>query len=115
MQMHDMAALLLAGLAGGALGGFFFGGLWWTVRQAMSPGLAPGRAALWQLGSLLLRMGVTLLGFHAIGAGHWERLAACLAGFTVARCVATRMTRTTSRQAGRRAPAPGESSHAPQP
>ncbi len=119
--MHDMAALLLAGLAGGALGAFFFGGLWWTVRQTLSPGLSPGRAALWQLGSLLLRTGVALLGFYWIGAGQWERMAACLAGFTAARFVVMRMTRTepaeqTAQQAaGRHAPARGEGSHAPQP
>lgn len=117
--MHDMAALLLAGLAGAALGAFFFGGLWWTVRQTLSPGLSPGRAALWQLGSLLLRMAVTLLGFYVAGAGQWERMAACLAGFTAARFVVTRMTRAMPMvpmtPVASAAPAPGEGSHAPQP
>ena len=83
MRIHDVAALLLAALAGGALGGFFFGGLWWTVRRTLSS----GQSALWLLGSLMLRTGVTLLGFYAIGAGQWERMAACLAGFAVARLV----------------------------
>ncbi|MCY0854764.1 ATP synthase subunit I [Cupriavidus sp. D39] len=110
MQMNDAAALLLAGLAGCALGGFFFGSLWWTVRQTLT--LSSGRSALWHLGSLLLRMGVALIGFYAIGAGRWERLAACLAGFVMARMVVMWMAREW---ADRRAPTVKEAGHAPQP
>ncbi|WP_416048594.1 ATP synthase subunit I [Cupriavidus basilensis] len=109
MRIHDVAALLLAALAGGALGGFFFGGLWWTVRRTLSS----GQSALWLLGSLLLRIGVTLLGFYAVGAGQWERMVACLAGFAVARVAVTWMTARWADH--RRAPAPRETGHAPQP
>ena len=107
MRIHDVVALLLAGLAGGALGGFFFGGLWWTVRRTLSS----GRSALWLPGSLLLRMGVTLLGFHAIGAEQWERLAASLAGFAMARVAVTWMTRQWT---DRHTPPPRETGNAPQ-
>lgn len=82
-------ALVLAALAGAALGALFFGGLWWTARRgAVSP-----HPVLWFLGSLLLRMGLTLPGFYLVGAGHWQRLLACLAGFLLARAVVTWLTR----------------------
>lgn len=70
---------------GALLGAFFFGGLWWTVRKS----LASPRPALWILGSLLLRMGITLAGFYWVGGGHWERLLLCLLGFLAARLLIT--------------------------
>ena len=72
---------LIAFLAGGALGLFFFGGLWWTVRRAalfVHPGVAV-------LASLLLRTGVTLAGFLVVAGGLWQRWLLCLMGFIVAR------------------------------
>ena len=86
---HDALALVLAGLAGMALGAFFFGGLWWTVRKS----LAASQPALWMLPSALLRVGVTLAGFYGVGAGDWRRLVACLVGFVVARQITLRFTR----------------------
>ena len=86
---HDALALVLAGLAGMALGAFFFGGLWWTVRKS----LAASQPALWMLPSALLRVGVTLAGFYAVGAGDWRRLVACLVGFVIARQITLRLTR----------------------
>ncbi len=86
MRIGDAWTWLLAGSAGAALGAFFFGGLWWTVRTVGSR-----RSPLWLAGGLVLRMAVTLLGFHAVGAGHWQRLLACLAGFIVARSIALRV------------------------
>jgi len=87
--MNDTLVLVLAGIAGGALGIFFFGGLWWTVRKT----LASGRPALWVFGSLLLRMGVTLVGFYWVSGGDWQRMLACLVGFVVARQLVKRLTR----------------------
>lgn len=89
MVMNDTLVLVLAGIAGGALGIFFFGGLWWTVRKT----LASGRPALWVFGSLLLRMGVTLVGFYWVSGGDWQRMLACLVGFVVARQLVKRLTR----------------------
>lgn len=89
MVMNDTLALVLAGIAGGALGIFFFGGLWWTVRKT----LASGRPALWVFGSLLLRMGVTLVGFYWVSGGDWQRMLACLVGFVVARQLVKQLTR----------------------
>ena len=91
-----MNASLISSLSMGAvLGLFFFGGLWWTVKK----GLASQRPALWFLGSLLLRSAVVICGFYFIGDGDWKRIAACLAGFVVARIIAFRL--------------PGGESHAP--
>lgn len=88
--MNDPLILALAGLAGGALGAIFFGGLWWTVRK----GMASTQPALWFFGSLLLRTGVALGGFYFVGRGHWERLLMCLLGFVAARVIVTWLSRS---------------------
>jgi F1F0 ATPase subunit 2 len=90
MTMNEMLTLVLAGMAGSFLGAIFFGGLWWTVCK----GVSSPRPALWFFGSLLVRMGVALLGLYFISGGHWERLLACLLGFIMARLVVTRLTCT---------------------
>jgi F1F0 ATPase subunit 2 len=83
--MSNVEVLILAGIAGLLLGGVFFGGLWWTVRQ----GVASQRAGLWFLGSLLIRTGISVAGFYFVSGGQWDRLLACLLGFTIARFIAT--------------------------
>jgi F1F0 ATPase subunit 2 len=70
------------------LGALFFGGLWWTVRK----GMTSLRPALWFLGSLLLRSGITLAGFYTVSGGDWKRLLACLLGFIIVRLIASRLT-----------------------
>jgi F1F0 ATPase subunit 2 len=79
--MRDLLRLALAWAAGAALGAFFFGGLWWTIRR----GIASPQPALWFVVSLPLRMGVTLGGFYLVSRGHWQPLVPCLVGFTIAR------------------------------
>ncbi len=86
---NEILILFLALLAGGALGVVFFTGLWWTVRK----GLSSKRPALLFLASLLLRSAVVLAGFYFVGGNSWEKLAACLAGFLIARAVITRLAR----------------------
>ncbi len=105
--MNESAPILmLSWLAGGGLGGAFFGGLWWTVRK----GVASRRPVLWLSASLLLRVSIALAGFYFVGGGHWERLVACLVGFVMARQVATWLTRTREQNPAR----PGrETGHAP--
>ena len=100
--MNEILPMIAVGMAGGALGGFFFGGLWWTVRR----GVLSTHPALWFLGSLLVRMAVVLAGFYFVGHGNWQRLVACLTGFVLARLVVMYLTRP------RLALAP-EVSHAP--
>ena len=87
--MNETLTWALAGLAGAALGLILFGGLWWTVRQAV----ASGHPARWFLGSALLRTGLVLAGFYLIGGGHWQRLVGALAGFIIARLAVTWLTR----------------------
>lgn len=104
--MNETLALVLAWIAGGALGAFFFGGLWWTVRKS----LASANPALWVFGSLLLRMGVTLSGFYFVSGGDWQRLLSCLVGFVMARQLVTRLTRWPEKDPTRQ---PQEARHAP--
>ena len=84
-------ALILTGslLAGVLLGAFFFGGLWWTIRSH-SPSQWTG---LLFSASLLLRMAVAVTGFYLVSHGEWRKLAACLAGFLLARIAVTRLIR----------------------
>jgi F1F0 ATPase subunit 2 len=89
MAMNDMPGLVLAVVAGAALGVVFFAGLSWTVRKA----LKSERPALWVIGSQLVRVSVALSGFYFVSGGRWERLLACLAGFVVARQSVIRLTR----------------------
>ena len=86
---HNAMYLLLAWLAGGALGAFFFGGLWWTVRKS----LVANNPALFVFSSLLLRTRVTLVGFYGVSGGDWQRLLACLVGFVLARQIVMHLTR----------------------
>ncbi|CAN5278519.1 ATP synthase subunit I [soil metagenome] len=87
--MHETLTLVLAAMAGLALGAFFFGGLWWTVNR----GLTSPRPAVWFLGSFLVRMGVTLAGFYFVSDGHWQRLLLALIGFFTARVTVMWLTR----------------------
>jgi F1F0 ATPase subunit 2 len=87
--MNNFLMLTIALTAGLLLGAVFFGGLWWTIRK----GLSSKHPAAWFLGSLLLRMSVTLAGFYWVGRGHWERLIMCLVGFILARLTVTWLSR----------------------
>jgi F1F0 ATPase subunit 2 len=87
--MNETLTLATAGVAGGLLGGVFFGGLWWTIRKAVSA----RRPALWFLGSLLVRMTVALGGLGLVSGLRWERLLPCLFGFFAAAPVVARLTR----------------------
>jgi len=88
--MNNVLFLALALMTGLLLGAIFFGGLWWTVRK----GISSKSPALWFLGSMLLRMGIVLLGFYFFGRDDWQRLVACLLGFIIARFIVMRLTRT---------------------
>jgi F1F0 ATPase subunit 2 len=87
--MSEKTGVLAAVLAGMLLGVFFFGGLWWTVRRA----LTSRQAALWFSGSFLARTAVALAGFYFAAQGDWRRIAGCIAGFLGARLLVIRFTR----------------------
>jgi len=96
--MHEILDRILAWMfmltpplaAGVLLGTIFFSGLWWTIRR----GLASHRPGFWFVGSLLLRAGLVVTGFHLLltlpGSG-WKTLVASLLGFIIARLVAARL------------------------
>ncbi|MDR4483622.1 MAG: ATP synthase subunit I [Nitrospirales bacterium] len=86
--MNEIFMMVPALVTGLLLGGMFFGGLWWTIRK----GLSSIQPALWFIGSLLLRTCLTLAGFYVVSDGQWERLLACLLGFTIARPIVTRLS-----------------------
>ncbi len=86
--MNDALSLAPAMVMGVLLGVMFFGGLWRTVRK----GFSSKQPALWFLGSLLLRISITLAGFYFVSGNHWERLLVCLLGFFLARLIVTRLT-----------------------
>jgi len=88
--MNNIFFLAFALIAGLLLGAIFFGGLWWTVRK----GVFSKSPALWFLGSMLLRMGIVLIGFYFVGRDDWQRLVVCLLGFIIARLIVMRLTRT---------------------
>ena len=86
--MNEIWGLILALSVGLLLGAIFFGGLWWTVRQALSA----QRPAVWFLSSMLLRTAIALTGFYFIADHDSRRLVVCLVGFVIARVVTTRLT-----------------------
>jgi F1F0 ATPase subunit 2 len=86
--MTETAGVLTAALAGALLGLVFFGGLWWTVRRALSS----AQTALWFSGSFLLRTAIVLMGIYVVSRGDWRRMAACMAGFLLARAIIKRLT-----------------------
>lgn len=83
-------ALMLGLAAGFLLGVIFFGGLWWTVRNA----IAARRPALWFIGSMMLRISIVTWGFYLLLdllGSSWKILLAGLLGFFIARLMAARL------------------------
>lgn len=75
--------------AGLGLGGWLYGGLWWTVKRL--PGVR--NPAWWMLASFVLRFGVALLGLYFLMAGDWRRLVLATAGMWVGRVLVVRGVR----------------------
>lgn len=87
--MNDLVTFAAIFLIGLSLGGFFFGGLLWTIKR----GLSATNPVFWFLGSWLVRIAVVLGVFYMVSAGRWERLVLCVMGFFLARIVLIRFTR----------------------
>jgi len=87
--MTETLRLMLALLIGISLGAIFFGGLWWTVRRALSS----RQPALWFLCSMVSRTWLVMAGFYWVARGDWVRLPVCFFGFIAARLMVTRFTR----------------------
>jgi F1F0 ATPase subunit 2 len=104
MTLTDFGTLFLTGVAGVLLGGIFFGGLWWTVRN----GLTSKQPGLWFLGSLVARTTVVLVGFFYASGGRWQQLLSCLIGFLAARAIVIRLSRVIPVPAGCSSPPSGQ-------
>ena len=89
IMINENFLLALSFMTGGILGVIFFGGLWWTIRKAMT---SP-QPALWFFGSLMLRMSIAVAGFYFVSDGDWKRMLTCLIGFVMARQLVTWLTR----------------------
>ncbi len=87
--MNETISIILAFVAGVALGTLFFGGLWLTVKKSVTAKVP----WLWVLGSFVFRVGVVLLGFYFISSGNWQRLVSCLIGFIAARFIVIHFTK----------------------
>jgi F1F0 ATPase subunit 2 len=88
--MNETLLMVVNFIAGFALGVIFFGGLWLTVKKAVTAKIP----ALWVLGSFIFRVGIVLFGFYYLGAGNWQRLVSCLIGFIIARFVIIYLTKS---------------------
>lgn len=107
--MNESMILVVAVAAGLVLGVIFFGGLWWTVHR----GVSSPRPALWFVCSMLLRMGIVLVGFYLVGDGQWLRLLGCLLGFIIARFLVMGFTRAAVAPVSHPDADSKEASHAP--
>jgi len=84
--MSELVNVLIAFCVGAATGGFFFGGLWWTVRQ-----VTKARRPAWLfLVSFLVRAGSVGAILFLFFRHHGDRLAVALVGFVVARALLIR-------------------------
>ena len=88
--MNEAVYMVLAFISGLALGTLFFGGLWLTVKKAVTAKIP----ALWIFCSFFIRIGITLIGFYFISSGNWKRLVVCVAGFMAARFLVIHFTRS---------------------
>ncbi len=93
-----MIELLIAILCGLLLGAIFYGGLWLTVQHVIQS----KNPALLFLGSFVLRLTITGIGFYFIGKDDWRNLLFCLAAFVVTRILITRLTKTSVVKGGER-------------
>lgn len=87
--MTEIIYMIIALIAGLIIGAFFFGGLWFTVKKALSS----QRPALWFIGSFIVRVGFTLAGFYLVAQTDLKKVLICLLGFMAARFVVTRITK----------------------
>lgn len=80
-MFHAIITYILTLILGFALGIFYFGSLWITVRELPTTGL-PIRLVV---GSYIGRLIIAGFGFYLIMDGHWERGIIAIAGFILAR------------------------------
>lgn len=85
--MSEISSGLTGAIAGAALGILFFGGLWWTVRRALSS----DAAGIWFACSYLLRFGLLAAGLYVLAHDDAVRGLGAAFGLIVARLVTVRV------------------------
>jgi len=93
-MMNKTVNMIIAFIAGLALGILFFGGLWLTVKKAVTSKIP----TLWIFSSFFLRISITLVGFYFISSGNWQRLLICVAGFIIARTIVIHFTQSIDKK-----------------
>ncbi len=86
-QWESPWQLALAAIAGAAVGLFYFGGLYWTVRRLA----ASRRPMLLAWGSFAARTAVAVAIIFLVGRDSVQRLVACLVAMVVTRMVLVRL------------------------
>ena len=89
-MISETINMVLAFVSGLALGTVFFGGLWITVKKAVTAKIP----ALWIFGSFFFRISITMAGFYFVSSGNWKKLVVCVAGFIVARLLVIHFTKS---------------------
>jgi F1F0 ATPase subunit 2 len=80
--MRGSLDILLPAIAGVALGTFYYGGLWFTLKQLTES----RQPALLTIVSYFLRLALCIAMFYFIvRGGEWERLLVSLGGFLIIR------------------------------
>jgi F1F0 ATPase subunit 2 len=84
--MSEAMKMFYSVFAGMLLGGFYFWGLWYTVRKLPD---SPRPFRLVAL-SFIIRAGAVLTGFYFLMGGWWLQLVAALLGFILIRELSVR-------------------------
>jgi F1F0 ATPase subunit 2 len=82
-NMNELVAALVGFFVGLFLGGFYFGGLLWTVNK----GLRGKRKVLLFISSYVVRMVCVGVGFYMVGGSSWLNFVTSLVGFLIARSI----------------------------
>lgn len=80
----DISRSAFSLVAGMAVGAFYYGGLWWTLRRLV----ATRTPMMWMLASFLVRTALSMTGIYFASGGEWKQMVVCLLGFIVVRCAA---------------------------
>ncbi len=82
-------SILVAAVAGIAIGLFFYGGLWFTVRHLVTT----RHPVLLTVASFWGRTLITAASFLVVTQGRWENALAALAGFVLGRVLVSQLAR----------------------
>ncbi|HEY9185267.1 MAG TPA: ATP synthase subunit I [Salegentibacter sp.] len=88
--MNEIIYMVFVLTAGVVLGILFFGGLWFTVKKVVTS----KRPALWLIGSFIIRVSITLVGFYYLSQGSWKNLLISVLGFIIARSIIIHHTKS---------------------